>query len=190
MDEGISKNLRTARWYKFATKWMSKVNFFHLVLTLFLSSRVRFFTTHLINPHLLYLETLLQMPDRWTLGIKSFHFNPYPSITLSIMNTKIKQYHRSEDITNTFQLKFENAPFPSITLCNLNPYKKSMIYSNPATKSTVSCSSLNYVSLDDEENEKKFDKFVDGSVRQSCCQRRSNWRRRQYSQFIESITTR
>lgn len=37
-----------------------------------------------------------------------------------------------------FQLKFENAPFPSITLCNLNPYKKSAINQNPETKAMVS----------------------------------------------------
>lgn len=36
-----------------------------------------------------------------------------------------------------FQLKFENAPFPSITVCNLNPYKKSAVMQNPETKKTV-----------------------------------------------------
>ncbi|KAK6048182.1 hypothetical protein COOONC_14313, partial [Cooperia oncophora] len=34
-------------------------------------------------------------------------------------------------------LKFENAPFPSITLCNLNPYKKSAINLNPETKAMI-----------------------------------------------------
>ncbi|KAE9413773.1 hypothetical protein Angca_002758, partial [Angiostrongylus cantonensis] len=34
-------------------------------------------------------------------------------------------------------MKFENAPFPSITLCNLNPYKKSAINLNPETKSML-----------------------------------------------------
>ncbi|KAF8363029.1 unc-105 [Pristionchus pacificus] len=46
---------------------------------------------------------------------------------------KYSSYPKTVDL----DLKFENAPFPSITLCNLNPYKKSMIYSNPATKSTM-----------------------------------------------------
>uniref|UniRef100_A0A0M3JUD3 Degenerin-like protein unc-105 (inferred by orthology to a C. elegans protein) n=1 Tax=Anisakis simplex TaxID=6269 RepID=A0A0M3JUD3_ANISI len=35
------------------------------------------------------------------------------------------------------QLKFENAPFPSVTLCNLNPYKASMIQSEETTRSTM-----------------------------------------------------
>ncbi|RCN26104.1 hypothetical protein ANCCAN_28176 [Ancylostoma caninum] len=40
-------------------------------------------------------------------------------------------------IISIFQLKFENAPFPSITLCNLNPYKKSAINQNPETKAMI-----------------------------------------------------
>ncbi|GMT14574.1 hypothetical protein PFISCL1PPCAC_5871 [Pristionchus fissidentatus] len=46
---------------------------------------------------------------------------------------KYSSYPKTVDL----DLKFENAPFPSITLCNLNPYKKSMIYSNPSTKATM-----------------------------------------------------
>lgn len=36
-----------------------------------------------------------------------------------------------------FKLKFENAPFPSITLCNINPYKASMIAKEGPTKAMV-----------------------------------------------------
>ncbi|CAJ0564608.1 unnamed protein product, partial [Mesorhabditis spiculigera] len=43
---------------------------------------------------------------------------------------KYREYKKTVDL----DLKFENAPFPSITLCNLNPYKRSAIMQNPETK--------------------------------------------------------
>uniref|UniRef100_A0A7I4KHJ7 BMA-MEC-4 n=1 Tax=Brugia malayi TaxID=6279 RepID=A0A7I4KHJ7_BRUMA len=37
----------------------------------------------------------------------------------------LDKYHRNEKIVD-IQLKFDTAPFPAITLCNLNPYKASL----------------------------------------------------------------
>ncbi|TMS35153.1 hypothetical protein L596_002611 [Steinernema carpocapsae] len=39
--------------------------------------------------------------------------------------------------TVDLDLKFENAPFPSVTLCNLNPYKASAINQDPTTRETM-----------------------------------------------------
>ncbi|KAI6194169.1 Degenerin [Aphelenchoides besseyi] len=39
--------------------------------------------------------------------------------------------------TVDLDLKFENAPFPSVTLCNLNPYKASAIGQDPSTRSMM-----------------------------------------------------
>uniref|UniRef100_A0A914BYN8 Uncharacterized protein n=1 Tax=Acrobeloides nanus TaxID=290746 RepID=A0A914BYN8_9BILA len=46
---------------------------------------------------------------------------------------RYRQYAKTVDL----DLKFENAPFPSVTLCNLNPYKASAISSDAATKKTM-----------------------------------------------------
>ncbi|CAD6187405.1 unnamed protein product [Caenorhabditis auriculariae] len=44
----------------------------------------------------------------------------------------INKYNRMDKITD-IQLKFDTAPFPAITLCNLNPYKDSLIRSHEST---------------------------------------------------------
>ncbi|CAI5455864.1 unnamed protein product [Caenorhabditis angaria] len=41
----------------------------------------------------------------------------------------VKKYNKMDKITD-IQLKFDSAPFPAITLCNLNPYKDSIIRSH------------------------------------------------------------
>ncbi|CAJ0959859.1 unnamed protein product, partial [Mesorhabditis belari] len=43
---------------------------------------------------------------------------------------KYREYKKTVDL----DLKFEHAPFPSVTLCNLNPYRKSSIMQNAETK--------------------------------------------------------
>ncbi|VDD90217.1 unnamed protein product [Enterobius vermicularis] len=45
-------------------------------------------------------------------------------VTMLYQNARsvLNKYHRNEKIVD-IQLKFESAPFPAITLCNLNPYK-------------------------------------------------------------------
>ncbi|ETN75823.1 degenerin-like protein unc-105 [Necator americanus] len=48
-----------------------------------------------------------------------------------------EKIHRNSPTFRADILKFENAPFPSITLCNLNPYKKSAINQNPETKAMI-----------------------------------------------------
>ncbi|VDM57651.1 unnamed protein product [Angiostrongylus costaricensis] len=55
------------------------------------------------------------------------------AIQIFFLVVKYLQYAKTVDL----DLKFENAPFPSITLCNLNPYKKSAINLNPETKSML-----------------------------------------------------
>ncbi|CAD6191735.1 unnamed protein product [Caenorhabditis auriculariae] len=47
--------------------------------------------------------------------------------------SRYRQYGKTVDL----DLKFENAPFPSITICNLNPYKRSAVHSNPSTKAMM-----------------------------------------------------
>ncbi|CAD5216048.1 unnamed protein product [Bursaphelenchus okinawaensis] len=48
-------------------------------------------------------------------------------------NSVIAKYSRNEKITS-IELKFETAPFPAITLCNLNPYKESLLKDVEAIK--------------------------------------------------------
>uniref|UniRef100_A0A0N4ZC81 Degenerin-like protein unc-105 n=1 Tax=Parastrongyloides trichosuri TaxID=131310 RepID=A0A0N4ZC81_PARTI len=48
----------------------------------------------------------------------------------------IRRYRLYEK-TVDLDLKFESAPFPAVTICNLNPYKASAIQSDPITKSTM-----------------------------------------------------
>ncbi|VDK83305.1 unnamed protein product [Litomosoides sigmodontis] len=54
-------------------------------------------------------------------------------IQIILLIRRYRTYPKSVDL----DLKFENAPFPSITLCNLNPYKASMIGKNGPTKATM-----------------------------------------------------
>ncbi|CAJ0606181.1 unnamed protein product [Cylicocyclus nassatus] len=55
------------------------------------------------------------------------------AVQIFFLVIKYLQYAKTVDL----DLKFENAPFPSITLCNLNPYKKSAINQNPETKAMI-----------------------------------------------------
>ncbi|PIO58419.1 hypothetical protein TELCIR_20147, partial [Teladorsagia circumcincta] len=45
----------------------------------------------------------------------------------------VDKYYRMDKITD-IQLKFDTAPFPAITLCNLNPYKDSTIRDEESVK--------------------------------------------------------
>ena len=49
----------------------------------------------------------------------------------------IEKYQRMGKITD-IQLKFDTAPFPAITLCNLNPYKDSLLRDVEAVEKIVS----------------------------------------------------
>nr|AAC47264.1 MEC-4 [Caenorhabditis briggsae] len=49
----------------------------------------------------------------------------------------LDKYNRNEKIVD-IQLKFDTAPFPAITLCNLNPYKASLATSVDLVKRTLS----------------------------------------------------
>ncbi|CEF60105.1 Na+ channel, amiloride-sensitive family and Degenerin family-containing protein [Strongyloides ratti] len=46
---------------------------------------------------------------------------------------RYRMYEKTVDL----DLKFESAPFPAVTICNLNPYKASAIQNDPITKSTM-----------------------------------------------------
>ncbi|CAI5442925.1 unnamed protein product [Caenorhabditis angaria] len=54
-------------------------------------------------------------------------------IQIFFIISKYRQYGKTVDL----DLKFENAPFPSITICNLNPYKRSAIEGNPSTRAMM-----------------------------------------------------
>ncbi|KAK0395432.1 hypothetical protein QR680_001279 [Steinernema hermaphroditum] len=54
-------------------------------------------------------------------------------IQLVMLVYKYTLYAKTVDL----DLKFENAPFPSVTLCNLNPYKASAINEDPTTRETM-----------------------------------------------------
>ncbi|PIO53431.1 hypothetical protein TELCIR_25234, partial [Teladorsagia circumcincta] len=58
-------------------------------------------------------------------------------MTMLYMNAQsvLKKYKRNEKIVD-IQLKFDTAPFPAITLCNLNPYKASLATSVDLVKRT------------------------------------------------------
>ncbi|PAV73177.1 hypothetical protein WR25_14292 [Diploscapter pachys] len=49
----------------------------------------------------------------------------------------VNKFMRKDKITD-IQLKFDNAPFPAITLCNLNPYKDSMIRTDESVSKILS----------------------------------------------------
>ncbi|ULU04323.1 hypothetical protein L3Y34_017240 [Caenorhabditis briggsae] len=68
-------------------------------------------------------------------------------IQIFFLISKYRQYGKTVDL----DLKFENAPFPSITICNLNPYKKSAIQSNPNTKAMMEAYSRRIGSGDKSE---------------------------------------
>uniref|UniRef100_A0A7E4WDD4 Degenerin-like protein unc-105 n=1 Tax=Panagrellus redivivus TaxID=6233 RepID=A0A7E4WDD4_PANRE len=55
------------------------------------------------------------------------------SIQVMLLLKKYFEYPKTVDL----DLKFENAPFPSVTLCNLNPYKASAIRNDAATRATM-----------------------------------------------------
>ncbi|CAI4232087.1 unnamed protein product [Auanema sp. JU1783] len=57
------------------------------------------------------------------------------ALALQIILLAIKYLQHAKNVD--LDLKFENAPFPSVTICNLNPYKKSAINNNPATKAMM-----------------------------------------------------
>jgi hypothetical protein len=48
----------------------------------------------------------------------------------------VKRFARNDIIVGV-ELKFENIPFPSVTVCNLNPYKNSLARSMGSVKDTV-----------------------------------------------------
>ncbi|VDM40283.1 unnamed protein product [Toxocara canis] len=54
-------------------------------------------------------------------------------IQIILLIRRYRTYAKTVDL----DLKFENAPFPSVTLCNLNPYKASMIAQEKTTKATM-----------------------------------------------------
>uniref|UniRef100_A0A1I7WLC1 Acid-sensing ion channel 1 n=1 Tax=Heterorhabditis bacteriophora TaxID=37862 RepID=A0A1I7WLC1_HETBA len=60
-------------------------------------------------------------------------------MTMLYMNAQsvLDKYNRNEKIVD-IQLKFDTAPFPAITLCNLNPYKASLATSVDLVKRTLS----------------------------------------------------
>ena len=48
----------------------------------------------------------------------------------------VRKFLRHEIIVNV-ELKFERIPFPAVTICNLNPYKKSRATGISAVQNTV-----------------------------------------------------
>ncbi|KJH52915.1 degenerin [Dictyocaulus viviparus] len=60
-------------------------------------------------------------------------------MTMLYMNAQsvLEKYKRNEKIVD-IQLKFDTAPFPAITLCNLNPYKSSLATNVDLVKRTLS----------------------------------------------------
>ncbi|CAB3404499.1 unnamed protein product [Caenorhabditis bovis] len=54
-------------------------------------------------------------------------------IQIFFVISRYRLYEKTVDL----DLKFENAPFPSITICNLNPYKRSAIQANPSTRAMI-----------------------------------------------------
>lgn len=69
------------------------------------------------------------------------------AIQIFFLVVKYLQYAKTVDL----DLKFENAPFPSITLCNLNPYKKSAINLNAETRAMIDAYSKRISSGDRSE---------------------------------------
>ncbi|KAK6012101.1 hypothetical protein OSTOST_22757, partial [Ostertagia ostertagi] len=45
------------------------------------------------------------------------------------------KYRKHEKIT-TISMKFDNIEFPAITFCNLNPYRKSLVWMVPSLRDT------------------------------------------------------
>ncbi|EFO27882.2 amiloride-sensitive sodium channel [Loa loa] len=59
-------------------------------------------------------------------------------IQIILLIRRYRTYPKSVDL----DLKFENAPFPSITFCNINPYKASMIAKEGPTKAMMDAFSI------------------------------------------------
>uniref|UniRef100_A0AAF5RWC9 Uncharacterized protein n=1 Tax=Wuchereria bancrofti TaxID=6293 RepID=A0AAF5RWC9_WUCBA len=59
-------------------------------------------------------------------------------IQIILLIRRYRTYPKTVDL----DLKFENAPFPSITLCNINPYKASMIAKEGPTKAMMDAFSI------------------------------------------------
>uniref|UniRef100_A0A158PB13 Degenerin mec-4/10 cytosolic domain-containing protein n=1 Tax=Angiostrongylus cantonensis TaxID=6313 RepID=A0A158PB13_ANGCA len=78
-----------------------------------------------------------QAPNRYYRAIWVILF--LGCMTMLYMNAQsvLEKYRRNEKIVD-IQLKFDTAPFPAITLCNLNPYKASLATSVDLVKRTVS----------------------------------------------------
>ncbi|KAE9414547.1 hypothetical protein Angca_007670 [Angiostrongylus cantonensis] len=78
-----------------------------------------------------------QAPNRYYRAIWVILF--LGCMTMLYMNAQsvLEKYRRNEKIVD-IQLKFDTAPFPAITLCNLNPYKASLATSVDLVKRTLS----------------------------------------------------
>ncbi|MCP9263630.1 hypothetical protein DINM_007017 [Dirofilaria immitis] len=72
-------------------------------------------------------------------------------IQIILLIRRYRTYPKSVDL----DLKFENAPFPSITLCNLNPYKASMIVNQKSTKAMIDAFSIAQNHIESDQNVRK-----------------------------------
>ncbi|GMS79828.1 hypothetical protein PENTCL1PPCAC_2003, partial [Pristionchus entomophagus] len=66
-----------------------------------------------------------QAPNRYYRGVWILLFIGCMSMLYYNADSVLDKYNRNEKIVD-IQLKFDTAPFPAITLCNLNPYKASL----------------------------------------------------------------
>uniref|UniRef100_A0A914X6W9 Uncharacterized protein n=1 Tax=Plectus sambesii TaxID=2011161 RepID=A0A914X6W9_9BILA len=78
-----------------------------------------------------------QAPNRIYRAIWIFLFITCMSMFWYNAHSVVEKYNRNEKIVD-IQLKFDTAPFPAITLCNLNPYKASRASSVDVIKRTLS----------------------------------------------------
>ncbi|KJH44648.1 degenerin [Dictyocaulus viviparus] len=85
------------------------------------------------------------------------------AIQIFFLVVKYLQYAKTVDL----DLKFENAPFPSITLCNLNPYKKSAINLNPETRAMAYSHSVRRQKR--KSKRRKYDRRYHQALAQCLC---------------------
>uniref|UniRef100_A0A914Y447 Degenerin mec-4/10 cytosolic domain-containing protein n=1 Tax=Panagrolaimus superbus TaxID=310955 RepID=A0A914Y447_9BILA len=78
-----------------------------------------------------------QAPNRYYRSVWIFLFLGCMLMLYKNAQSVLDKYHRNEKIVD-IQLKFDTAPFPAITLCNLNPYKASVATNVEVIRRTLS----------------------------------------------------
>ncbi|KAE9550741.1 hypothetical protein FO519_006042 [Halicephalobus sp. NKZ332] len=101
-------------------------------------------------------------PNRYYRAIWIFVFVVCMTMLYQNARSVIDKYNRCEKIVD-IQLKFDTAPFPAITLCNLNPYKASVATNVDLVKRTLSAfdGAMNKAGNEDQTRSKRIKRLAE-----------------------------